>query len=199
MDRRLLLEVLPGIAFLLGNAAGGLLWAAGAAVAATGIAVAIRWRWDGRLPWLAVATLALALILTAFGVALNDETFVLVRPTIGALAFALILAVGARARPSLLRRTLDYRLRIEEPGWRALHVVWIALALLSAAANEIAWRVLTTDQWALYNVLSDPVLIGLIYLGTRAVARRYWIIEADEADEAAGAQAQPMARPDQGG
>ncbi len=179
MDRRLLLEILPGIAFLLGNAAGGLLWAAGAAVVATALAVAIRWRWDGRLPWLAVATLVLALILTAFGIALNDETFVLVRPTVGALAFAAILAVGALARPSLLRRTLDYRLRIEEPGWRVLHLVWISLALLSAGANEVAWRVLTTDQWALYNVLSDPVLIGLIYLGTRLVAERYWIIEKD--------------------
>ncbi|MCR9222001.1 MAG: septation protein IspZ [Alphaproteobacteria bacterium] len=177
MDRRLLLEILPGVAFLLGNAAGGLLWAAGAAAAATGVAVAIRWRWDGCAPWLAVATLVLALVLTAFGVVLNDETFVLVRPTIGALAFAAILAVGALARPSLLRRTLGYRLRIKEAGWRVLHLVWIALALLSAAANEIAWRALTTDQWALYNVLSDPALIGLIYLGTRLVAQRYWVIE----------------------
>ncbi|WP_424968095.1 hypothetical protein [Dinoroseobacter sp. S375] len=44
MDRRLLLEFLPGAAFLLGYAYGGLLWAAAVTVLATGVAVALRWR-----------------------------------------------------------------------------------------------------------------------------------------------------------
>ncbi|MEO1689520.1 MAG: hypothetical protein AAFU61_16635, partial [Pseudomonadota bacterium] len=73
MDRRLVLEFLPGAAFLLGNAVAGLVWAAAVAVAATTLAVALRWRWDGRMPWLAVSTLALALVLTGFGVTLNNE------------------------------------------------------------------------------------------------------------------------------
>ncbi|MEM9426331.1 MAG: septation protein IspZ, partial [Pseudomonadota bacterium] len=120
MDRRLILEFLPGIAFLLGNAYGGLLWAAAVTVVATAVAVALRWRWDASVPWLAVATFVLAVILTAFGVALNDETFVLVRPTVGAVAFAGILAAGAFARPSLLERTLGYRLKLEREGWVAL-------------------------------------------------------------------------------
>ncbi len=174
MDRRLLLEILPGIAFLIGNAAGGLLWAAGVAVAATCLAVGLRWRWDGQVPWLAVAILFVALILTGFGVVLNDETFVLLRPTVGALAFGGILAVGALMQPSLLKRTLGYRIRIEDAGWTALHLAWIALALLSAAGKEITRRVLTTDHWAIYNALSDPVLIGLIWLATRSIAVRYW-------------------------
>ena len=179
MDRRLILELLPGMAFLLGNAIGGLLWAAAVAIVATALAVGLRWRWDGRVPWLAVSTLVLALVLTGFGIAFNDETFVLIRPTVGALAFAAIIGVGALVRPSLLQRTLDYRLRIDQQGWRVLHLAWIALALLSALANEIAHRALTTDQWAIYNVLSDPALIGLIWVATRSVAKRHWIEEAD--------------------
>jgi intracellular septation protein len=163
--------------FLAGNAAAGLLWSAAGAVLATALAVGIRWRWDGRQPWLAVATLVLALLLTAIGIVLDDETFVLVRPTVGAAAFASVLAIGALARPSLLERTLAYRLRIDASGWRVLHVVWIALALLSAGANEVARRILSTDHWALYNVLSDPVLIGLVWVGTRTVAVRHWIDE----------------------
>ncbi|MEM9784434.1 MAG: septation protein IspZ, partial [Pseudomonadota bacterium] len=95
MDRRLILELLPGVAFLLGNAIGGLLWAAAVAVVATAVAVGTRWRWDGRMPWLAVSTLVLALVLTGFGVAFNNETFVLIRPTVGAFAFAAISGVGA--------------------------------------------------------------------------------------------------------
>lgn len=180
MDRRLLLELLPGIAFLLGNVLGGLFVAAGAAVIATAFSVAVRWRWDGCVPWLAVSTFVLALILTASGIVLNDETYVLVRPTVGALAFAGILGVGALARPSLLERALDYRLRIEAQGWPLLHIAWIALALFSALANEVARRALSTDQWAIYNVLSDPVLIALIWLATRFIAERYWVVEGSQ-------------------
>ena len=178
MDRRLLLELLPGAAFLIGHAMGGLLWAATFAVVATAMAVAIRWRWDGNVPWLAVSTLVLALILTAFGLILNDETFVLVRPTVGALAFAGILTAGAFLRPSLLERTLGYTLQIEPKAWPVLHGAWIAVTLASAGANEIARRTLTTDQWAIYNVLSDPVLFGLIWLATWLVAYCYWLEDA---------------------
>ncbi|MEM6382237.1 MAG: septation protein IspZ [Pseudomonadota bacterium] len=175
MDRRLVLEFLPGIAFLAGNAYGGLLWAAAVTVVATAVAVALRWRWDGSIPWLAVSTLVLAVVLTAFGLALNDETFVLVRPTVGALAFAGILAVGAFARPSLLQRTLGYRLQIKEAGWPVLHAAWISISVFSAFANEVARRVLSTDHWAIYNVASDPALFGLIYLATRWIAEWYWV------------------------
>ncbi|MEM0946666.1 MAG: septation protein IspZ [Pseudomonadota bacterium] len=177
MDRRLALEFLPGIAFLAGNAYGGLFWAAGATVVATALAVALRLHWDREIPWLAVATLVLAAILTVIGFALNDATFILIRPTVGAVAFAAILACGALARPSLLRRALGYRLRISEFGWRTLHIAWIALALLSGVGNEIARRVLTTDQWAIFNVASDPALFILIWLATRSIAERYWIDE----------------------
>ena len=155
------------------------MWAAGATVVATAVSVVLRFHWDRAIPWLAVATLVLAAILTGFGLALNDETFVLVRPTVGALAFAAILACGASTRPSLLRRTLSYRLRIDDAGWRVLHVAWISLALLSGVANEVARRALTRDQWAIYNVASDPVLFFLIYVATRLIAEWYWVDEDD--------------------
>ena len=117
------------------------------------------------------------MVLTGFGIALKDETFVLVRPTVGALTFAGILAIGAFARPSLLKRTLGYRLQLHDVGWHVLHATWIGITLLSGLANEFARRFLTTDQWAIYNVASDPALFGLIYFATRLVAEQYWIEE----------------------
>lgn len=175
MDRRLILELLPGIAFLIGNAVHGLFWGAGAAAAATLIAVALRWRWDGQTPWLAVATLLLTLVLTGAAIVLNNATFVLVRPTVGALAFAAIVAVGALPSPSLLQRALGYRLQLTDGGWRVLHGAWIAAALGAALANEIARRALAPDGWAIFNALSDVGLFALIWLLTRLVAERYWI------------------------
>ena len=174
MDRRLVLEFLPGIAFLIANAYGGLLMTAGITTVATAVAVFLRWQWDGSIPWLAVSTLGLAVVLTGFCLALSDETFVLVRPTVGAVAFSAILAIGAFAKPSLLKRSLGYRLHLEDVGWHVLHGTWISLALCSAIANEITRRLLNPDQWAIYNVASDPALFGLLYFTTRLVAERYW-------------------------
>ena len=174
MDLRLLLELLPGAAFLIGHAMGGLFWAAGAAVAATSVAVLLRWRWDREMPWLAIATLTLAVLLTVLGVVLDDARFVLVRPTVGALAFGVMLALGALARPSLLERTLGYRLKLEARGWYLLHLVWVTITFFAAGANELARRVLSIDAWAVYNALSDPLLFGVIYLATRLVAERFW-------------------------
>lgn len=186
MDRRLVLELLPGIAFLIGNAMGDLLWGAGAAVLATALAVALRWRWDGRLPWLAVATLLLTFVLTGASLVLRDAAFITLRPTIGALAFAALVGAGALARPPLLRRSLGYRLHLTGRGWSVLHGAWIAAALLSALANEIARRALEPDGWALFNALSDPALFALVWLATRTVAERHWNDAGSGALEAHG-------------
>jgi len=67
MDRRLLLELLPGVAFLIAYAATDLLWAAFASASATVVAVWLRWRWDKTVPLLALATLAIVIILTCLG------------------------------------------------------------------------------------------------------------------------------------
>lgn len=174
MDKRFALELFPAVAFLVGNAVGGLFVAAGAASVMTALAVALRWHWDRSLPWLALATFALALVLLLAGLVFNDTTFIKVRSTIGSVAFAIIVMAGTLLRPSLLRRTLGYRLRMTGRGWRVLHGAWIALALLSAAANEVVWRNTSDDTWATYNAMSGFALFGLYYAVTSIVAHRHW-------------------------
>ena len=55
MDNRFALELVPGVAFVIGSYAGGLFLGAGLAAAATVGAIWLRWRWDRSLPWLAIA------------------------------------------------------------------------------------------------------------------------------------------------
>lgn len=126
------------------------------------------------MPWLALATLALALALLAAGLAREDAAFVKMRATIGGVAFAAILAAGAAMRPSLLRRSLGYKLRMDAAGWQRLHVAWIALALLLAAANEVVRRSTSDATWAIYHAVAGPVAFALVYLLTRVVATRHW-------------------------
>ena len=184
MDRRLFLEFLPAIVFLLANQVTDLFTAAAAAMVGAVVAVILRYRIDGQLPFLAVATLALSLLLLTAGFLSDDERFIKIRPTIGGIGFAAILAIGSLFRPSLLQRSMGYKLEITATGWAVLHGAWITLALTIAGANELVWRSTSTDAWVTYNVVSGPVTFGLYFAITYAVAWWYWIEDEDEEEAA---------------
>ncbi len=174
MDKRLALELIPGPAFLIGNAVAGMFLGAALAAVATAAAIALRWRWDRSLPLMALSIFALTLVLLAVGLVLDDTTYVKISNTVGSVAFATIIALGMLLRPSLLRRTLGYSIQMTDHGWRLLHLTWIAISLARAAANELMWRNVSDQAWAVYNGLSDVAWIGLFFLATAGVAHRYW-------------------------
>ncbi|MBD1203082.1 MAG: septation protein IspZ [Rhodobacteraceae bacterium] len=179
MDKRLAVELVPGLAFIAGSFMGGLFLGAGLAAVATAAAVFLRWRWDKSLPWLAISVFTLSVVLLAAGLVFDDTTYVKISPTIGSLAFAAIIAGGLALRPSLLRRTLGYSLHMTSRGWAVLHAVWIGLSIVRAGMNEVVWRNVSDAHWAVYNGLSDFVWLGLFFAVTWFVANRFWL-ELDE-------------------
>lgn len=174
MDKRFALELVPGVAFIIGSYAGGVFLGAGFAAAATAAAIWLRWRWDRSLPWLAIAIFALTFVLLLTGLAFDDAIFVKVAPTVGSLAFAAIIGGGFFLRPSLLERTLGYSLQMTRRGWHVLHMMWIGLSVFRAALNELVWRHASEGAWTLYNGLSDFVWLGLFFVMTWLVARVHW-------------------------
>ena len=183
MDRRLLLEFLPGIVFVLANFVWTFFAATAAAILAALVAVGLRYRIDGQLPYLALATVVLSVVLFTIGYALDDERFVKIRPTLGGVAFAAILAIGVSLRPSLLERSLGYKIELTPFGWRVLHLSWMGLALTFAAMNELVWRNLTTDQWVLYGAIVGPVSFGLYFAVTWYIAWEFWLEDEDDEEE----------------
>ncbi|MEM6727798.1 MAG: septation protein IspZ [Pseudomonadota bacterium] len=174
MDKRLLVEIVPGPAFLLGNALGGIFLGALLATLATAAAIALRWRWDQRLPLMALAIFGLTAVMLALGHVYRSETFIKMSNTVGSLLFAAIIALGARLEPSLLERTLGHSLSLKPSGWHRLHGAWIAVSIARAALNEAVWRGRPTDTWAVYNGVSDIGWI-LIFIGVTAlVAHGHW-------------------------
>jgi intracellular septation protein len=174
MDKRLLLELIPGPAFLAGYGFGGIFLGAAFATAATAVAIALRWRWDRSLPLMAISILVLTLALLAAGLFFDDPDYVKAGNTIGSLAFAAIIGAGMLLRPSLLQRTLGHSVRMTARGWRRLHQGWIALSLARAGANELVWRTLSDRAWALYNGVADIAWIGAFMVLTFVTARRHW-------------------------
>lgn len=174
MDKRLILEIIPGPVFLLGNALGGIFLGAGLAVLATLAASILRWRWDRRLPLMALSILGLTLFLLALGLFYDDTSYVKVSNTLGSIAFALILAAGLFLRPSLLERTLGYSVHLTPQGWRTLHGVWIAVSLARAGANEAVWRSVNDNAWAIYNGIADLAWIAVFFAATWLVSAHHW-------------------------
>lgn len=185
MDKRLVVELIPGPAFLVGNLLGGLFAGAIFATAATALAILLRWRWDKTLPLMALSIFGLTVVFLTVGLFLNDTTYVKVSNTAGSLAFAAIIGAGLWLRPSLLERTLGYSIHMTAPGWRRLHHAWIALSVVRALANEVMWRSFSDTVWAIYNGVSDVVWIGLFIGLTSLVAYRYWDETAAAAERGA--------------
>jgi intracellular septation protein len=184
LDRRLLLEFLPGLVFLTVNAVSTLYVATAAAILAAIVAVFLRYRIDGQLPFLAISTVLLSVVMLGAGLVQDDERFIKIKPTIGGVSFALILAAGMLARPSMLQRSMGYKLEMIPTGWTVLHFAWIGLALTLAGANELVWRNTSTDLWVTYNVASGPVTFGIYFAITYAVAWWYWDEDEDEEETA---------------
>jgi intracellular septation protein len=174
MDKRVLIELVPGPAFLIGNALGGIFAGAILASLATGACMLLRWRWDRSLPWLAIAVLVLTIVLVGVGLAVEDTRFVKMTNTIGSVAFAAVIALGALLRPSLLRRTLGPTIHMADKGWQAMHAVWIGVALMRGAVNEVVWRRISDATWAIYNGVSDILWFGLLFGATWVVAYLWW-------------------------
>ncbi len=174
MDKRVAIELLPGLAFVIGSYLGGLFVGAGLAAGSTAVVIWLRWHWDRSMPWLAVAIFALTLVLLLAGLVLDDTTFVKVAPTVGSLAFAAIIGCGFFLRPSLLERTLGFSLHMTRRGWHILHSVWIGLSVIRAGMNEVVWRMASERVWVVYNGLSDFVWLGAFFVTTWGVARVCW-------------------------
>lgn len=174
MDKRLLVELIPGPAFLIGNVFGGIFMGAGFAAVATALAILLRWRWDRTLPLMAISIFSLTAVLLGVGLIVDNTLYVKISNTVGSLVFAAIVAFGMLLKPSLLRRTLGYSIHMTKKGWRILHLSWISLSMARAMANEIVWRNLSDQAWAIYNGVSDIAWIGVFFLVTSVLAHRYW-------------------------
>ena len=96
-----------------------------------------------------------AIVLVAGGATLwlGDVTYLKMKPTIIYALLAGTLLFGLATRRPLLKLVLhDAFPAVDATGWRKLTVNWALLFIALAVANEVARRMLTTDQWVDFKV-----------------------------------------------
>lgn len=159
---KLALEMGPLVVFFLVNSYGDrwfgvdqtqrLFLATGIFIAAVLASLVVTWALVRKLP---VMPLVSAVVVTVFGgltLALHDEAFIKMKPTIVNTLFGGVLVWAALTGRNVLKIVLDSVFDLTEEGWRLLTWRWAFFFFVLAVLNEAVWRTQTTDFWVAFKV-----------------------------------------------
>ena len=156
---KLVIEAGPLVSFFIANWLGGIFWATGVFMAATAISLAVSWALTRKL---AVVPLVSAGFVAVFGLLtlwLQNEMFIKVKVTLINAAFGIILLVGLKFGQTFLKLVMGEAVKMSDAGWRTLTLRWGLFFLAVAAANEIVWRMVSTDTWVNFKVALLPLTL----------------------------------------
>jgi intracellular septation protein len=173
----------PLALFLIAYKLEGLMTATAVLMASTLVAVVAGYLLTRKL---AVMPLATAVIVGIFGgltLWLNDDSFIKMKPTIIYGLFALAVGGGLILRRPVLKAVIGSALPMDEEGWRALSLRFALFFAVMACANEVARRLLTTDQWVLWKVPGSLILTFLFMLIQAPLIQRHRLDEEKASGE----------------
>jgi len=130
-------------------------------------------RLTGRLSKMQIVTAVLVVVFGGLTVALNDERFFKMKPTVIYLLFAGALGVGLLRGRSYLQLVMDEALPLTPVGWMIL-TRRIALFFLGLAiANEAIWRTMSTDAWVNFKTFGLTFALFAFFMAQGGLLRRH--------------------------
>lgn len=173
-NAKLILDFAPLAAFFVAYKLAGVMVATAALIVATTLSLIVIYAVERRI---APAPLITGVLVALFGgltLALNDEHFIKIKPTIINSIFAAILLAGVYLfRRGLLRHILDVAFELTEEGWQKLSARWGYFFLFLAVLNELIWRSFPTEFWVNFKVFGMFTLTVLFALSQFRLIQRY--------------------------
>ena len=120
-------------------------------IGSTLVALGFSWTLDKRIPKLAVFGCIAVALFGGLTLYFQDDWFIKIKPTVISGGLALFLAGGQLINKAPLKALLGQQMRLSDVGWRQVTWVWAAMFAVSAVANEIAWRLLSTNDWVTFK------------------------------------------------
>jgi intracellular septation protein len=114
--------------------------------------LAVSYALTRHLPVMAMVTAVVVVVFGGLTLALHDDTFIKMKPTIIYILFGGILLGGLMFNKPLLAIVFDSVFDLTGEGWRKLTLRWAVFFLALAVLNEIVWRTQTTDFWVSFKV-----------------------------------------------
>ena len=151
---RLLIEAGPLAVFFVSNSQFGIMAGTAAFMAATMAAVTASWHLERKLPIMPMVGCGFVMLFGGLTLALDNELFIKLKPTVVNLLFATILFTGLGVKRNLLKPLLGSVMSLSDAGWRALSFRWACFFVVLAVLNEIVWRTMSTDAWVNFKVFA---------------------------------------------
>lgn len=146
------LEFVPLVIFFITNALTNLITATGVFVGVTVAALALYWLFYRTVPFILLIGAIFIGIFGGLTVALDNDIFIKIRPTIANGFLACLLFVGLWTKRLFLKLALGATLPLTDEGWRVLTWRFAFFFLFLGTANECVWRIFGPDVWVAYKV-----------------------------------------------
>lgn len=131
------------------------------------------WKLTGHLSKMQVMTLVLVVVFGGLSIWFNDERFFKMKPTMIYLLFAGILGFGLMRGQSYLEGVLDAALPLKREGWMILTKRLMFFFIGLAVANEVIWRMMTTDAWVNFKTFGLPLGTIAFFMAQGGLFKRY--------------------------
>src|SRR3954470_12858638 len=183
---KLATELGPLLIFFFANAKANLFVATGAFMVAVVVAMVASYVVTRHVPMMAIVTAIVVIVFGTLTLALHDETFIKMKPTIVYALFAAILGGGLLFGRSFIAILFDQMFNLTPRGWRILTLRWALFFFAMAILNECVWRTQSTDFWVNFKVFGVTPLTMLFAITQMPLTKRYHLepatLEASEAD-----------------
>ncbi len=170
---KFVVELGPLVVFFLTNARAGIFWGTGLFIAATLVSLAASRLLFGRIPIMPLVSAGVVVVFGGLTLWLQDELFIKLKPTIVNAIFAAVLFGGLLSGRSLLSYLFGDVFALTAEGWRKLTFRWACFFVFLALLNELAWRLLTTDQWVTFKVFGIMPITMLFALAQMGLLQRH--------------------------
>jgi intracellular septation protein len=185
---KLATELGPLLVFFVANAKFHLFVATGAFMVAIVAALIASYVVTRHVPLMALVTAIIVLVFGTLTLALHDETFIKVKPTIIYALFAGVLGGGLLFGRSFIAIMFDQMFNLTPAGWRMLTLRWALFFAGMAVLNEIVWRTQSTNFWVGFKAIGVTSLTALFAVAQMPLIKRYHIEPAslEESEAEAG-------------
>lgn len=170
---KLALELGPLGLFFVANQRADIFTATGLFVVATVVSLAVHYWLVKKLPIMPVVSGVVVVVFGGLTLALQDDLFIKLKPTIVNTLFGVVLLGGLYFRKPLLAIVLDSMIHLTEEGWRRLTLRWALFFFALAVINEVVWRTQTTDFWVAFKVFGIMPLTIVFALAQTPLIMRY--------------------------
>jgi intracellular septation protein len=149
---KLALDIGPLVLFFAANARFGIFVGTGAFMAAVVAALAVSYAMTRHWPIMPVISAIVVVVFGGLTLALHDDTFIKLKPTIIYALFGGILLGGYLFEKPFLAIVFDSMFHLTDEGWSKLTLRWALFFFVLAVLNEAIWRTQSTDFWVNFKL-----------------------------------------------